>query len=228
MSRDHLDNSGLETSLVTANRLLLLLKNRGPQTSADLGQLLGTTGEAARQQLLKLAEAELVISTSESRGVGRPVQVWSITPKGHARFPDTHSELTVQLIDAVRSTLGEQALDQLISAREQKMLGNYTEAMNGAKKLGDRLAILAAVRSKEGYMAEWRTEGKGFLFIENHCPICAAAKSCANFCRSELDLFSKLLPGASVTRAEHILNGERRCVYRISQGKSTKKRAATN
>src|SRR2546421_13002339 len=39
----------------TGERLLLLLKTRGPQAAADLAAALGVTGEAARQQLLKLA-----------------------------------------------------------------------------------------------------------------------------------------------------------------------------
>ena len=69
-------------------------------------------------------------------------------------------------------------------------------------------------------MAEVKRDGTGFLFIENHCPICAAATACQGFCASELDLFrSALGPGVSVERAEHILSGDRRCVYRIAAGR---------
>jgi predicted ArsR family transcriptional regulator len=40
---------------------------------------------------------------------------------------------------------------------------------------------------------------------------------CQGFCASELDLFrSALGTGVKVERAEHILSGDRRCVYRIS------------
>jgi predicted ArsR family transcriptional regulator len=62
-------------------------------------------------------------------------------------------------------------------------------------------------------------QGDGrFLLIENHCPICAAAKTCQGFCRSELELFQAAF-GAdmSVTRQEHLLSGGRRCVYRIAR-----------
>ena len=65
-------------------------------------------------------------------------------------------------------------------------------------------------------MAEVRRDGRDFLFIENHCPICAAATACQGFCATELDLFrSALGPGVTVERAEHILSGDRRCAYRI-------------
>src|SRR4051812_38457895 len=101
----------------TSERLLLLLKTRGPQTAGDLGTTLGLTAEAARQQLVKLAAEGLVESTAEPRGVGRPAQVWCLTARGNARFPDAHAELTAQLLRAVRSELGEAALDRLIAAR---------------------------------------------------------------------------------------------------------------
>src|SRR3954447_10506974 len=85
----------------TANRLLTLLKTRGPQTAADLGAALGITGEAARQQLVKLAAEGLVGATSEPRGVGRPASVWGLTGAGNARFPDAHAELAAQLIGTI-------------------------------------------------------------------------------------------------------------------------------
>jgi predicted ArsR family transcriptional regulator len=66
-------------------------------------------------------------------------------------------------------------------------------------------------------MAEFEMQGDGsFLLIENHCPICAAARACQGFCRSELELFQAALgDGVSVMRQEHLLSEGRRCVYRI-------------
>ena len=57
----------------------------------------------------------------------------------------------------------------------------------------------------------------GFTFVENHCPICAAATACQGFCATEIELFQAALgPGVDVSRTEHIINGERRCAYRIT------------
>jgi predicted ArsR family transcriptional regulator len=57
-----------------------------------------------------------------------------------------------------------------------------------------------------------------FLFVENHCPICAAAAACQGLCRSELAIFRAVL-GAEITveRTDHILAGARRCAYRIAK-----------
>src|SRR5207244_4827250 len=75
MASDHLENSVRPA----ADRFLVLLKTRGPQTAADLGKAANVTGEAARQQLVRLAADGLVVATAEPRGVGRPAQVWGLT-----------------------------------------------------------------------------------------------------------------------------------------------------
>src|SRR5207245_3891462 len=126
-------------------------------------------------------------------------------------------ELTVHLIGAVRAQLGERALERLIAARAADAQANYTSALEGAADLGERVARLAECRTREGYMAESRREGDGYLLVENHCPICAAATTCQGFCRAERDVFEKALgPGVSVERTEHIVGGDRRCAYRIA------------
>ena len=115
---------------------------------------------------------------------------------------------------------GNTGMDQLIAAREDTMRANYAEALRGARSLQTRLERLADIRSREGYMAEFRPDeqgpGDGFLFIENHCPICTAARACTGFCRSELQLFNEVLgPDVAVSRVEHVLAGARRCAYRV-------------
>ena len=105
----------------------------------------------------------------------------------------------------------------LIAAREKQMIESYGERLRGHGNLGVRVRALAAVRNEEGYMAEARADGKGgFLLIENHCPICAAATACQGFCRSELEVFRAALGSdVRVERSEHLLAGARRCAYRI-------------
>ena len=89
------------------------------------------------------------------------------------------------------------------------------ERIADAQTLADRIARLTELRMAEGYMASWWQEEDGhFILVENHCPICAAATACRNFCRSELDIFRAVLD-APVERTEHLLQGARRCAYRI-------------
>ncbi|MFS2206960.1 helix-turn-helix transcriptional regulator [Variovorax sp. Varisp36] len=205
-----------------ADRILSTLKTRGALGIPDIAKVLKVTVEAVRQQMVKLEADGLVDAQSRPGGRGRPTQIWRLTGEGHKRFPDTHAEMTVQMISAVIRVFGNTGMDQLIAAREDTMRANYAEALRGARSLQTRLERLADIRSREGYMAEFRPEGDGFLFIENHCPICTAAQACTGFCRSELQLFDAVLgPDVSVSRVEHVLAGARRCAYQVSPRQGT-------
>src|SRR5215469_10324465 len=124
---------GLDNTPLTAgaDRLLGIIKRRGPQRGGDLARALGITAEAVRQHLVQLATAGLVTSEVEKRGVGRPSRLWSLTAAGHARFPDTHAELTVQLIDTIRQTFGPGALDRIIRERQNEIRRGYRAALKG-------------------------------------------------------------------------------------------------
>lgn len=208
-----LDNPGLSA---TSDRILFLIKSRGPTSTARLAQALGLTPEAARQQVQKMVAAGLLDGRLEAAaGVGRPRQNWALTEAGNRRFPDTHAQLTVQLIGSVRQLFGEQGLERLISQRESDARALYQQRCTG-KTVAKRLEQLAVVRSEEGYMARVERDGKDWLLIEDHCPICAAARSCQGFCRSELSLFQDTIGGGChITREQHVLAGASRCVYRV-------------
>ncbi|MEP9399538.1 MarR family transcriptional regulator [Mesorhizobium sp. KR2-14] len=140
-----------------------------------------------------------------------------MTDLAQKRFPDSHAVLTVEMLDSLRALFGEEGLDRLIGDRERQMLQRYEAALSDREGLGARVAALAHIRAREGYMAETEQLPDGaWLLAENHCPICAAASSCRNFCRSELALFRQVLgPDVSVERVDYILEGARRCAYRI-------------
>lgn len=201
----------------SADRALYLLKTRGALTAQALAAELGLTSMGARKQLQALEEKGLAETETQAQGVGRPVQLWRLSERGHGRFPDRHSDLTLQLLEQVRAVFGEAGLERLIQRREEQSEADYRQAMSGAEGLPQRLDALARIRSQEGYMAELQPDGAGWLLLENHCPICAAARQCQGLCRSELALFERVLgPAAAVERVEHALaDGGWRCVYRI-------------
>jgi predicted ArsR family transcriptional regulator len=202
----------------TGEQILFLLKTRGATRTGDIADRLGLTRQGARQHLEKLAADDLVGFVDERDGVGRPRRSWTLSEKGDAKFPDTHSALTLELLGAVAAEFGEAGLDRLIARRERDSLDAYRTAMGGLTDLRARLRRLAGLRRAEGYMAEVREDADGLLLIENHCPICAAARACQGLCRSELSVFQAVLgDNCRVERIEHILAGARRCAYRVTQ-----------
>lgn len=199
----------------TSEQILMLLKSKGPASTRSLAEALGVSRQGALQQLEKLETEGWVQYDLERQGVGRPSRSWSLSAKGQDRFPNTHAQLTIELLDAVRAEFGEAGLERLVQRREAATQAGYRQAVAGTDDLETRLDRLTRLRAAEGYMAEWRPTEDGYLLIENHCPICAAATACQGFCRSELAMFRALLAPASVERTEHVLAGARRCAYLV-------------
>lgn len=201
----------------SSDKILFLLKTKGPLTVKALSQALNMTTMGARQHLLQLQEQGLVSHYNRAEKVGRPSQYWQLTSQSHMYFPDSHSQLTVSMLNAVETVFGELGLDKLIRQRERDCLQDYQAQLAAFTSLHEKIEQLVAIRDSEGYMATFEQDESGHYWLfENHCPICAAAQSCQDFCRSELSMFRACLSGlANVHREEHILEGARRCAYKI-------------
>jgi len=199
----------------TSDRVLFHLKTRGAATAQNIATAFAMTAMGAHKALQGLLDAGLVQFEDIAGGRGRPKRTYTLSAAGHARFPDRHSDLTVELINHVRTLFGDAGLDRLIAAREAEQLGRYGALV--AESLEQKVTHLAEMRAREGYMAKVSRNAAGdLMLIEDHCPICAAAASCQGFCRSELTIFRTILgPDVEITREEHLLSGGRRCAYRI-------------
>ncbi|MFQ5562939.1 MAG: helix-turn-helix transcriptional regulator [Parvularculaceae bacterium] len=201
----------------TRSTLLDLLKRQGEQSAGALGAALGVTPMAARLHLYALEAEGLVTARSEAKGRGRPTKLWMLTDDAARVFPDAHQDLAVEMIESVEGLFGAAGLARLIRKHGDKQRKIYGEKLGGAKTPGERVRRLAKARADEGYMAEAKRDGRDWLLIENHCPICSAAKACTNLCANELKVFQDVLgPDVSIAREEHILAGARRCVYRVT------------
>lgn len=203
----------------TQDSAILLLKNEGALTLKELAEKQEITTEGARFQLQKLAAEGLVKSESKSKGRGRPQQIWSLTQKGHQQFPDIHPGLTVKLIEKIKQNLGEEALLNIIMATGEDNLKKYKQEIGEQDTLEEKVKKLVAIRESEGYMASYvKEDDNSFMLIENHCPICEAAKSCQGFCKAELNVFQNVLgEEVALERINHILAGARRCAYTIKK-----------
>lgn len=216
MHSPDLPGSGSESQ--TRRRIVKLLKTDGPMDSAALAARLGVTAMAVRQHLYALQREKLVSAEARPVPIGRPAKHWRLTTAADRLFPDAYAELSVSLIASVTDAFGPSGMTRLLDARLAKQRADYRARLDASAPLEKKLQQLAKVRTEEGYMAEVRRAGRNaFVFVENHCPICAAATACQGFCAIELDLFRSVLgPGISVQRDEHIIAGDRRCAYKIS------------
>lgn len=200
--------------------VLSLLKREGPVSAENLADRLGITAMAVRQHLYALQSDDLVAYQEKSKGRGRPVKLWRTTEKADGHFADSHAALTSDLLEQMRRAFGDRGLDKLLKLRTAEQEKLYRAEVGSRRTLRARVDALVRIREREGYMAEVRRDPQtgDLLLIENHCPVCAAARICTGLCREEIVLFERVLgKGVRVERLTHILAGAGRCTYRIAE-----------
>jgi len=208
----------MEHKLSFRERAVDLLKTSGPQSLSALAMAFEVTVEGARFQMLKLEKEGMVTSSKTVIGRGRPQQIWSLTNAGQSRFPDMHAALTVKLMEVMKETLGENAVSKVIIANGDRGTSKYLQALEGIADLEERITGFVAIRSGEGYMAQLIKDEEGFIFVENHCPIGAAAHANPGICIAEFKTLQTVLgENVPMRRIEYIVDGGRRCAYRISR-----------
>jgi predicted ArsR family transcriptional regulator len=197
-----------------------LLKREGPISAGSAAQRLGITAMAVRQHLYALRNTGEADHVEEARPRGRPVKLWRATQAADPHFADSHSALAADLIVQMKKAFGEDGLDRLLKLRNAELEKTYRAKTDRARTLKAKLEALVRIRSAEGYLAEVRRDSEtgAWLFVENHCPICAAARLCTGLCREELALFHRVLgKNVRVERLSHILAGAGRCAYRVTE-----------
>ncbi len=200
--------------------ILDILKREGPQSAGALARRLGITPMAIGLQLATLELEKVVFPDSDPISTphrGRPVRQWRLTETANRVFPDAHAILTVGLLNSLQEVYGHSGIEKILESRARQYVDENVQHISNTSGLKEKVKALANLRDREGYMAEVRPQpGGGFLLIENHCPICTAAKTCQAICQSEIQTFQSLLGNdVKVTREEHIVTGDRRCVYAI-------------
>jgi predicted ArsR family transcriptional regulator len=205
----------------TRRAILNILKTQGPSDSKLLASKLGLSPMAVRQHLYALRRAKLVNCKPEGRPFGRPAKVWRLLRAADRYYPDGHAGLSIRLIEAARSAFGHKQLGRLLARVEEKEVHTIALQMPRKATLKERILALVRIRTAQGYLADLKTPENGlFLLIENHCPILTAARACRELCEAEQGVFQKLLgTGCGIERTEHVLDGARRCVYRILESK---------
>lgn len=202
------------------DQILHVLKVQGAQTATALADELQVSPMAIRQHLQTLKAEQWVTYREERRPMGRPVKLWQLTEQSADRFPNRHADLMVDLLRSIQTVFGSDGVDRLVTERSQRQIQTYQSKLTDLvveQNWQHQVKAIAQLRTQEGYMAEVIDQPNGnLLLVENHCPICTAAQNCQKLCGAELEVFQAILgETVAIERVEHILQGDRRCAYRV-------------
>jgi len=211
-------DSPLDTLPTTRRAILNLLKRQGPLAANEVAHALGLTPAAVRMQLVRLEDDGLLArddSARDAAGRGRPAHTYTLTAAAEALYPKRYGDLTTELLGYLGGPDGEQ-VDELFERRRQRRVDGALPRL-APLAFDEQVAALAAILDEDGYLADAAKEGDGsWLVTEHNCAILTVAHGFSQACSSELSFIRDALPGATVERVAHLMDGAHVCAYRIT------------
>jgi predicted ArsR family transcriptional regulator len=198
--------------------VLYAVRRRGEATAEQVAESLGMTVSGARQHLSALVEVGLA-EAGEAPGPtgrrGRRSLVYSVTAEGDALFPKAYGELTNELLGFLDDEAPE-TVNRLFARRRDARTANARRRLDGLA-LHEKVAELTRILDEDGYLASWEAEADGtFLIVEHNCAIWAVANRYGQACSSEIEFIQTVLEPAQVDRVSHMIDGAKRCAYRVT------------
>lgn len=201
----------------TRREILDALRRSSGLTADQLAEQLSLTAMAVRKHLAALQEAGLLQAVVERRPVGRPVHIYTLTPRARDSSPQSYQSLTTELLDDLRAIDGEEKVAALFQRRTERAYAALAPVVAG-RLVPERLTALSAYLDRQGYLAEWEETPEGdYLLKEHNCAIYGVAQCTPEACSCELDLFRRLFADIDtvVERERHVLDGDALCCYRL-------------
>jgi len=209
-----LDAAPLANLPTTRRAILTAIKRSGPTTTSELANQLGITVAAVRQQLHRLGEDGLVHHHPDPDGRGRPAHRYELTPSAEALFPKRYGDLTAELLGYLGGPQSPE-VGQLFERRRKRRLDGATPRLADLS-LDEQVGELTRILDEDGYLADVEVlVGGGWRITEHNCAILTVATGYRQACSSELEFIRAALPGATVERVAHLMDGAHVCAYEV-------------
>jgi len=208
----------LPTPAELRRAILLHLRRNGGCSTDAIAVALGSSRTGVAQQLRGLESAGLVAKSPEHHGVGRPRNLYDVTPEAQGLFPSNYEGLAGGLLAAILEVGGDRLMEDVFAARrrqaEATLRRRLDESLPPNATPMERVAALARLQDEQGYLAEAVSDADGVRLVQHNCAVHDVARNLPVACAAELELFRGLL-GPGLVREQHIGSGDRCCAYRI-------------
>jgi len=201
----------------TRNRVLRSLLLNQKRTVNELAESVDINPISVRHHVTKLEAEGLIVSEEERHGVGRPRLIFSLTPKGMEQFPQRYLQLTMRLMDQLKSNLSEKVLGTIFKDVAEGIANELTHDINLEElSLKERLELLQEVLTAEGFMVNLEEEEDNFYIVEASCPYHHVGEDHPEICVVDQELIAHFV-SSTPKRIECILDGDKQCKYLIKK-----------
>jgi len=149
------------------------LKLAGGLPASELSSRLGVSYMSAKQYCEDLRKLGYVERSRVPRTeVGRPEIFYRLSGKADMLFPAAGVGFTLQLLETVRALFGDSAPERLLFVHFQQQQERWQHQLDALPSLRERLALLTALREKEGCVVRWiDTPDEPLRMEEFHHPL---------------------------------------------------------
>lgn len=201
----------------TRNRVLRSLLLNQKRTVNELAESVDINPISVRHHVTKLEAEGLIQSEEERHGVGRPRLVFSLTPKGMEQFPQRYLQLTLRLLEQLKSKLPEKVLGDIFKEVAEGIAVDLTHDINLENlDLKERLELLQEVLTAEGFMVSLQEDEGNFYIVEASCPYHHVGENYPEICVMDQELIAHFV-STTPKRIECILDGDKQCKYLIKK-----------
>lgn len=198
----------------TREKIILLLKKRGPLSIDNLSRELSITSMGIRQHLLYLERKGLINYITKRQGIGRPAFLYKLSEKADYLFPKTYDDFAWNLLKDVERQDGRDKIAEIFSRHKNRLLRDAKEALLDRKTVQDRVTGLRDFLEMRGYFPELHASNNHYSLKIFNCPIYRIAVDFREACRHHMIMFRELL-GKEVSLDECIMDGKPSCTFSI-------------
>ncbi len=204
-------------SNTTRNRVLRSLLLNQKRTVNELAESVDINPISVRHHVNKLEAEGLILSEEERHGVGRPRLIFSLTPKGMEQFPQRYLQLTLRLLEQLKSKLPDKVLGNIFKEVAEGIADDLTRDISLEDlDLKERLELLQEVLTSEGFMVNLQEEEGNFYIVEASCPYHHVGEDFPEICIMDQELIAHFI-SSTPQRVECILDGDKQCKYLIKE-----------
>lgn len=195
----------------TREKILRTLLLSPESTINELAEAVGINGISIRHHLTSLEADDLVVSSEERHGVGRPRLIYSLTDKGVEKFPTGYLRLTKRVIGALNETMTSTEIASLFGSIGTQIAQSYAEDLE-IKPIKERLKILKKIMTREGFIFEYNKNQNAYTLSSFSCPYHQIISEHPELCNIDYQLISNVLL-TTVEIKTCILKGDEFCSY---------------
>jgi predicted ArsR family transcriptional regulator len=200
----------------TREKIILLLKKRGPLAIDELSREMSITSMGIRQHLLSLERRGLIEYITKRQGIGRPAFLYKLTEKADDLFPKEYDKFILHLFRDIEKNEGREKIEEILKWRKSRIIKEAKDALADKKSIHDRLSGLKDILESDGYFAELSESNTHFTLKLFNCPVFKLASEFQELCRYDLQILKELV-GQELTREACIADGHSSCTYKIQK-----------